>query len=121
FGGRSLRVVFVSPDDEASHPRQMQERKHVAARERRHQHFLWIDGGLDRPFANHMRRGGRRNLRPAVEAYRMRAAEAAFEELLAALLRRPLNLCKVGRHGSSSLFRLVITLANSRSSGERRP
>ena len=43
----------------------------------------------------------------AVEAHRMRAAEAALEEVLAALLRRPFDLCKMGRHGSSSLLQLA--------------
>jgi hypothetical protein len=37
----------------------------------------------------------------------MRPAEAALEELLGTLLRRPFNLCNVGRHVSSSLLRKI--------------
>ena len=55
--GRSLCAIFIRPDCEAGHPRQMQERKHVAARQGRDQHFLRIDRRLHRPFAHDMRRG----------------------------------------------------------------
>jgi hypothetical protein len=47
----------------------------------------------------------------------MRAAEATSKELLAALLRRPFDLCAMGRHGFIA-FLLVTTLANSSPSGE---
>jgi hypothetical protein len=48
----------------------------------------------------------------------MGAAEAALEELFAALLRRPFNLCNVGRHVSSSPSSWVAILAERRASGD---
>src|SRR6516165_2433289 len=98
----ALSVVVVGRDREPRHAGEMQERQHVATRESRDEHFLRIYGGLDRPLANDMRRSRRRHRRPAVEAYCMRAAEATLKELLAALLRRPFDLCSMGRHRFTS-------------------
>jgi hypothetical protein len=93
----ALRMIGISRDREASQPRDVQKRQHMAAGQSGDQHLFRIDRGLHGPLADHMRRRGRRDRYAAVEAHFMRAAEAPFGEIVA-VAQRPFHVRGIGRH-----------------------